>query len=162
MPAMKKLVLFPGTTARASVFRHAGSAPATANWTKTVPAAEGGMLYKATSGLAVGVTTACDPVSRDIVPPEKFQALCREAGISNDTTVVLYGDLNNWFACWGYWIFTMYGHKDVKLMNGGRKKWELDKRPLEMGELHAVEEFMNDRMPQPGRVQVVFDPQTRG
>ena len=74
----------------------------------------------------------CDPVSRDIVSPERFQALCREAGISNDTTVVLYGDLNNWFACWGYWIFAMYGHPDVKLMNGGRKKWELDKRPLDL------------------------------
>jgi len=74
----------------------------------------------------------CDPVSRDIVPPDRFQAICREAGISSDTTVVLYGDLNNWFACWGYWIFTMYGHKDVKLMNGGRKKWELDKRPLDL------------------------------
>ncbi len=73
----------------------------------------------------------CDPVSRDIVTPEKFEALCRKAGISQDTTVVLYGDLNNWFACWGYWIFTMYGHKNVKLMNGGRKKWELEKRPLD-------------------------------
>ena len=74
----------------------------------------------------------CDPVSRDIVSPEKFQALCREAGISDDTTVVLYGDLNNWFACWGHWIFTTYGHKNVKLMNGGRKKWELEKRPLDL------------------------------
>jgi thiosulfate/3-mercaptopyruvate sulfurtransferase len=74
----------------------------------------------------------CDPVSRDIVSPERFQALCREAGISDDTTVVLYGDLNNWFACWGHWIFTMYGHKHVKLMNGGRKKWELEKRPLDL------------------------------
>src|SRR5215831_3759253 len=77
-------------------------------------------------------TELCDPVSRDIVSPERFQSICREAGISHDTTVVLYGDLNNWFACWGYWIFTMYGHKDVKLMNGGRKKWELDKRPLDL------------------------------
>ncbi len=71
----------------------------------------------------------CDPVGRDIVPAEKFEQLCRKAGISADTTVVLYGDLNNWFACWGYWTFTMYGHKNVKLMNGGRKKWELEKRP---------------------------------
>jgi thiosulfate/3-mercaptopyruvate sulfurtransferase len=71
-------------------------------------------------------------VSRDIVPPDKFAKLCQTAGISNDTTVVLYGDLNNWFACWGYWIFTMYGHGNVKLMNGGRKKWELEKRPLDL------------------------------
>ena len=74
----------------------------------------------------------CDPVSRDIVGPEKFEALCRKAGISNDTTVVLYGDLNNWFACWAYWEFAMYGAKNVKLMNGGRKKWELEKRPLDL------------------------------
>jgi thiosulfate/3-mercaptopyruvate sulfurtransferase len=73
----------------------------------------------------------CDPVSRDVVSPEKFEALCRKAGISADTTVVLYGDLNNWFACWAYWTFTMYGHKNVKLMNGGRKKWTLEKRPLD-------------------------------
>jgi thiosulfate/3-mercaptopyruvate sulfurtransferase len=73
----------------------------------------------------------CDPVSRDIVPPDKFEALCRKSGINKDTTVVLYGDLNNWFACWGYWIFTMYGHSNVKLMNGGRKKWELEKRALD-------------------------------
>src|SRR5204863_4321371 len=59
------------------------------------------------------------------------EALCRKAGISADTTVVLYGDLNNWFACWGYWIFTMHGHTNVKLMDGGRKKWELEKRPMD-------------------------------
>ena len=74
----------------------------------------------------------CDPVSRDLVSLEKFEALCRKAGISQDTTVVLYGDLNNWFACWAYWEFTMYGHTNVKLMNGGRKKWELEKRPLDV------------------------------
>jgi thiosulfate/3-mercaptopyruvate sulfurtransferase len=73
----------------------------------------------------------CDPVNRDIVSPGNFEKLLRKAGISNDTTVVLYGDLNNWFACWGYWTFTMYGHRNVKLMNGGRKKWELEKRPLD-------------------------------
>jgi thiosulfate/3-mercaptopyruvate sulfurtransferase len=77
-------------------------------------------------------TELCDPVSRDIASPEKFQALCRKAGISADTTVVLYGDLNNWFACWAYWEFSMYGAKNVKLMNGGRKKWELEKRPLDL------------------------------
>jgi thiosulfate/3-mercaptopyruvate sulfurtransferase len=73
----------------------------------------------------------CDPVSRDIVSAEKLQELCRKSGISADTTVVLYGDLNNWFACWGYWILTIYGHPNVKLLNGGRKKWELEKRPVD-------------------------------
>src|SRR5262245_53050271 len=65
MPATRKLVLLPGTTARASVFRHAGRSPATANWTKTVAADEGGTLYRATRGLGVGVTTACAPVPRE-------------------------------------------------------------------------------------------------
>src|SRR3954454_17933371 len=65
MPATKKLVLLPATTARASVFRQAGWSPATANWTKTVSADAGGTLYRATSGLDEGVTTACDPVMRD-------------------------------------------------------------------------------------------------
>lgn len=73
----------------------------------------------------------CDPVRRDIVSVENFEKLMARSGISNDTTVILYGDLNNWFACWGYWIFTMYGHEKVKLMNGGRKKWELESRPLD-------------------------------
>src|SRR5262245_18773783 len=65
MPATKTLVLFPGSTTRTSVFRHAGWSPATANWTNTVSAEDGGTLYKATSGLRVGVTTACDPVTRE-------------------------------------------------------------------------------------------------
>ncbi len=76
-------------------------------------------------------TDLCDPVGRDIASPENFEKLCQKAGISADTTVVLYGDNNNWFACWGHWIFTMYGGRNVKLMNGGRKKWELEKRPLD-------------------------------
>src|SRR5215213_1837444 len=65
MPAMKKFVLFPGTTARASVFRQDGSSPARLNCTNVVPADDGGTLYRATSGLAVGLTTACDPDSRE-------------------------------------------------------------------------------------------------
>jgi thiosulfate/3-mercaptopyruvate sulfurtransferase len=73
----------------------------------------------------------CDPVGRNVVSREKFAELCQRSGIANDTTVVLYGDNNNWFACWGFWIFTMYGHADVRLMDGGRKKWELEKRPLD-------------------------------
>jgi len=71
----------------------------------------------------------CDPVSRDIVSRENFEKLCARAGIAPDTTVVLYGDNSNWFACWGYWIFNLYGHKDIRIMNGGRQKWESEKRP---------------------------------
>jgi hypothetical protein len=65
IPATKKLVLFPGTTASVLVFRHAGWSLATANWTNTDPAADGGTLYKATRGLSVGVMTGCDPVTRE-------------------------------------------------------------------------------------------------
>jgi len=71
-----------------------------------------------------------DPVRHDVVSREQFQALLSERGVSNDDTVVLYGGNNNWFAAYAYWYFKLYGHRDVKLMDGGRKKWELDARPL--------------------------------
>jgi thiosulfate/3-mercaptopyruvate sulfurtransferase len=70
-----------------------------------------------------------DPVRRDFVNQEQFSALLSERGISNDDTVVLYGGNNNWFAAYAYWYFKLYGHRDVKLLDGGRKKWELDARP---------------------------------
>ena len=71
-----------------------------------------------------------DPVRRDILDPQGFAALVRRSGVSNDTTVVLYGDNNNWFACWALWLLAYYGHARVRLMNGGRKKWVEEKRPL--------------------------------
>ncbi|MCM0675681.1 sulfurtransferase [Micromonospora phytophila] len=71
-----------------------------------------------------------DPVRRDFVNKSQFEALLSERGISNDDTVVLYGGNNNWFAAYAYWYFKLYGHGDVKLLDGGRKKWELDARPL--------------------------------
>jgi thiosulfate/3-mercaptopyruvate sulfurtransferase len=71
-----------------------------------------------------------DRVRRDIIDPRSFAELCRRAGIRPDDTVVFYGDNNNWFAAWALWQFKYHGHKDVRLMNGGRKRWELDKRPL--------------------------------
>ncbi|NMO52050.1 sulfurtransferase [Actinoplanes sp. TBRC 11911] len=70
-----------------------------------------------------------DPVRRDFVNQAQFSALLSERGISNDDTVVLYGGNNNWFAAYAYWYFKLYGHRDVKLLDGGRKKWELDARP---------------------------------
>jgi thiosulfate/3-mercaptopyruvate sulfurtransferase len=70
-----------------------------------------------------------DPVRRDFVSGEQFSALLSERGVSNDDTVVLYGGNNNWFAAYAYWYFKLYGHSDVKLLDGGRKKWELDARP---------------------------------
>jgi thiosulfate/3-mercaptopyruvate sulfurtransferase len=71
-----------------------------------------------------------DPVRRDFVNKEQFEKLLSERGIANDDTVVLYGGNNNWFAAYAYWYFKLYGHGDVKLIDGGRKKWELDSRPL--------------------------------
>jgi thiosulfate/3-mercaptopyruvate sulfurtransferase len=71
-----------------------------------------------------------DPVRRDFVGPAGFSALLSERGIANDDTVVLYGGNNNWFAAYAYWYFKLYGHDDVKLLDGGRKKWELDAREL--------------------------------
>src|SRR5216110_741663 len=64
-----------------------------------------------------------DQVRRDIISKEDFEKLAGSAGISPSDTVVLYGDNNNWFAAYGFWLFTIYGHKDVRLMNGGRIKW---------------------------------------
>jgi thiosulfate/3-mercaptopyruvate sulfurtransferase len=71
-----------------------------------------------------------DPLRRDFVSKEQFEKLLSEKGISNDDTVVLYGGNNNWFAAYAYWYFKLYGHENVKLIDGGRKKWELDSRPL--------------------------------
>ena len=71
-----------------------------------------------------------DPVRRDFVDAEQFGKLLSERGIANDDTVILYGGNNNWFAAYAYWYFKLYGHNDVKLLDGGRKKWELDGRPL--------------------------------
>ena len=70
-----------------------------------------------------------DPVRRDFVNQEQFGALLSARGIANDDTVVLYGGNNNWFAAYAYWYLKLYGHGDVKLLDGGRKKWELDARP---------------------------------
>jgi thiosulfate/3-mercaptopyruvate sulfurtransferase len=71
-----------------------------------------------------------DQVRRDFVNKEQFEALLSEKGVSNDDTVVLYGGNNNWFAAYAYWYFKLYGHENLKLLDGGRKKWELDGREL--------------------------------
>ncbi|MDQ1604810.1 MAG: thiosulfate/3-mercaptopyruvate sulfurtransferase [Actinomycetota bacterium] len=71
-----------------------------------------------------------DQVRRDFVNKEQFEALLSSRGIANDDTVVLYGGNNNWFAAYAYWYFKLYGHDDVRLLDGGRKKWELDSREL--------------------------------
>jgi thiosulfate/3-mercaptopyruvate sulfurtransferase len=71
-----------------------------------------------------------DPLTRDILSREQLEQLLGRNGISNDTTIVLYGDFNNWFAAYAFWDLKYYGVKNVKLMNGGRKKWLLDDMPL--------------------------------
>ncbi|RRH93977.1 sulfurtransferase [Mesorhizobium tamadayense] len=77
-------------------------------------------------------TQLCDTLQRDIVPPGDFRRLMEEAGIANDTTVILYGDNNNWFAAWALWQMKIYDHGDVRLMNGGRRKWLEEGRELTM------------------------------
>jgi thiosulfate/3-mercaptopyruvate sulfurtransferase len=71
-----------------------------------------------------------NPVIRDFIDKERFEQLMRSKGISNDTTVVLYGDKNNWWACYAFWVFKLYGHEKCLIMDGGRKRWELDGKPL--------------------------------
>ncbi len=75
-------------------------------------------------------TQLCDTVRRDVIGRADLEKLLGSSGIGNDTTVVLYGDNNNWFAAWALWQLKMYGHKDVRIMNGGRKKWLAEGRPL--------------------------------
>ncbi|QDP98224.1 sulfurtransferase [Microlunatus elymi] len=76
-----------------------------------------------------------DPVRRDFVNKEQFETLLSDRGVANGDTVVLYGGNNNWFAAYAYWYFKLYGHADVKLLDGGRKKWELDARELSSDEV---------------------------
>lgn len=77
-------------------------------------------------------TDLVDPVKRDIVSPQKFEELLEKAGVKDDTTIVLYGDNNNWFAAWGGWVFNQYGLGDrVKLLDGGRKYWEKQGLPFD-------------------------------
>jgi thiosulfate/3-mercaptopyruvate sulfurtransferase len=71
-----------------------------------------------------------DPLQRDILTPHQLRSLFQHAGIHEDTTLVLYGDFNNWFAAFAFWVFKYYGVKDVRIMNGGRKKWIDEDRPL--------------------------------
>jgi thiosulfate/3-mercaptopyruvate sulfurtransferase len=75
-------------------------------------------------------TQLCDTVQRDIIPKDEMEKLMRASGISNDTTLVLYGDNNNWFAAWAFWQMKIYGHKDVRIMDGGRKKWVAEGREM--------------------------------
>ncbi len=71
-----------------------------------------------------------DQVRRDYLTRERFEALMSANGIANDTTVVFYGDKNNWWACYAFWVFQLFGHTNARVMDGGRAKWEAERRPL--------------------------------
>ncbi len=71
-----------------------------------------------------------DQIIRDYITPEKFAAICSRAGITNDTTVVFYGDKSNWWACYAFWAFKLFGHADCRVLNGGRKLWFDQKRSV--------------------------------
>jgi thiosulfate/3-mercaptopyruvate sulfurtransferase len=75
-------------------------------------------------------STLQHPLRRDFLTKETFEEVASKLGITNDTTVVFYGDKSNWFACYALWLFQYYGHQNVKIMNGGRTKWEQENRPL--------------------------------
>ena len=76
-------------------------------------------------------TELCDTLVRDIVPKAKLEKLLGASGITPDTTIVVYGDNNNWFAAWAFWQLKVYGHRDVRIMDGGRKKWLAEGRDLD-------------------------------
>ena len=92
-------------------------------------------------------TQLCDTVRRDIIPQAKFEKLLGDSGIDPDTTIILYGDNNNWFAAWALWQLKVYGHREVKLMNGGRKKWIAEGRELSTETPKAGAKTYNARQP---------------
>jgi thiosulfate/3-mercaptopyruvate sulfurtransferase len=84
-------------------------------------------------------TELCDTLVRDIVPKAKLEQLLGRSGITPQTTIVLYGDNNNWFAAWAFWQLKIYGHENVRIMNGGRKKWLAENREVDTGKpAHAA------------------------
>lgn len=100
---------------------------------RIVEADEDPLLYDGVGHITNAVkldwhTDVQDPVSRDFIDRAGFELLMRRYGISNDTQVVFYGDKNNWYAAYSYWLFRMYGHTNARLMNGGRTKWEAEGR----------------------------------
>jgi thiosulfate/3-mercaptopyruvate sulfurtransferase len=88
-----------------------------------------------------------DPVVRDYIDSKHFAQLMSEKGISKDTTVVFYGDKNNWWACYAFWVFQLFGHTNAKILNGGRKKWTDEEREL----TKEVPEYPKTNYPAPER-----------
>jgi len=106
-------------------------------------------------------TQLCDTTVRDILAKTPFERLMTDSGISNDTTVIIYGDSNNWFAAWAFWQMKIYGHKDVRLMDGGRKKWISEGRDLETTPHKARPAAAAYRASDPDRSLRAFLPQVQ-
>ena len=98
-----------------------------------------------------------DPITRDIISKKQFEDLMNRNGIVKDSQVVLYGDFNNWFAAFVFWIFKYYGHKNIKIMNGARKKWELEKRPYIVEEPKVTPTTYVSEPPNEGLRAYLFD-----
>jgi len=98
-----------------------------------------------------------DPITRDIVNKSQFEELMSKNGITADSEVILYGDFNNWFAAFVFWIFKYYGHDKVKIMNGGRKKWELEKKPYTKDEPQIQRTKYVSQPPNEGVRAYLFD-----
>ena len=98
-----------------------------------------------------------DPITRDIISKKQFEDLMNRNGIAKDSQVVLYGDFNNWFAAFVFWIFKYYGHKNIKIMNGARKKWELEKRPYTIEEPKVTPTVYVAEPPNEGLRAYLFD-----
>ena len=98
-----------------------------------------------------------DPITRDIISKKQFEDLMNRNGITKDSQVVLYGDFNNWFAAFVFWVFKYYGHKNIKIMNGARKKWELEKRPYTIEEPKIMPTVYVAEPPNEGLRAYLFD-----
>jgi len=98
-----------------------------------------------------------DPIRRDILSKAQFEDLMSRNSITPESEVILYGDFNNWFAAFVFWIFKYYGHKNVKLMNGGRKKWELEKKPYTKDESQIQKTTYTSLPPDEGLRAYLFD-----
>ncbi|MFB5613299.1 MAG: sulfurtransferase, partial [Nitrosarchaeum sp.] len=98
-----------------------------------------------------------DPITRDIINKKQFEALMSKNGITKDTEVILYGDFNNWFAAFVFWVFKYYGHENLKIMDGGRKKWELENKPYTTEEPKFAPTIYKAQPPDEGLRAYLFD-----
>ncbi len=98
-----------------------------------------------------------DPVTRDIVNKKQFEELMGKHGVKPDSEVILYGDFNNWFAAFAFWVFKYYGHENIKIMNGGRKKWELEERDYTTEEPQINQTTYKAQPPDEGLRAYLFD-----